>query len=62
MESLHAICIKLNSNRLTRISIQLKRNGMQIGEKNIENLFMNMFFLNLKKNTYSKKYFAMFFT
>jgi hypothetical protein len=23
---------------------------------------MNMFFLNLKKNTYSKKYFAMFFT
>jgi hypothetical protein len=44
MESLHAICIELNSNKFNRISIQLKRNGMQIGEKNIEILFMNIRF------------------
>jgi hypothetical protein len=55
MESLHAIFIELNSNILNRISIQLKRNGMQIGEKNIENLFMNMIFKKtLKKHIFKR--------
>jgi hypothetical protein len=55
MASLHVICIELNSNKLNRISIQLKRNGMQISEKNIEILFMNMMFKKILKKTHIQK-------